>query len=143
MNRLTYGGALLTLVLSGCTSIDFNGQEGLVYYEPKPYLFVSVTDQCISSVSVVSIPGVQKNIDFNSGFGSSNMSAEFSNGIITKVGQTSDSKIPAALASIAALKTAGMLVEGQEPTCEPTARLYPIENGVPRTNDPINFMIDR
>ncbi|WP_290580209.1 hypothetical protein [Ketobacter sp.] len=129
-------------MLSGCASIDFDSKDkGLTYYEPKPYLFMSVTDKCVSSVSVVSIPSVKKKVKFKSGYGSSELSAEFSNGIITKVGQTSDSKVPETLTSIAALKTAGMLVEGQEPACKPLAILYPIVDGVPDTDAPINFTI--
>ena len=102
-----------------------------------------VTDKCISSVSVVSIPSAKKKIDFNAGYGSSALSAEFSNGIITKVGQTSDSKIPETFTSIAALKTAGMLVAGEEPACKASAVLYPIENGIPNTAAPVNFAIDQ
>ena len=143
MNRLIGSFALSGVILSGCASIDFNSEEGLTYFEPKPYLFVSITDKCISSVSVVSIPGDQKKIEFNSGYGSSTLSAEFSNGIITKVGQTSDSKIPESLASIAALKTAGMLVAGEDPACKPSAKLYPIEGGVPNASTSINFEIQQ
>jgi len=133
---------LLTLSVFGCASIDFDSKkEGLIYFEPKPHLFFSVTDKCVSSVVVVSLPGAQKRIDFNSGYGSSVLSAEFNNGIITKIGQSSDSKLPETLPSIASLATAGVLAAGQEPACKPVAVLYPIVDGLPNTAAPINFDI--
>jgi uncharacterized protein YceK len=123
----------LIIALSGCASVDFNsGEDGAVYYEPLPYLFYSVSDKCISSATVVSLPGKKRHLDFKAGYGSSNLSAEFSNGLLAKVGQTSDSKIPETLTSIASLATAGAL--GVSPTaggCPQKAVLFPIEDGVP------------
>lgn len=137
-----YFVVFFSLVVSGCASIDFDSKEkGLVYFEPKPYLFVSLSDKCISSATVVSIPGEKKKLNFTAGYGSSSLSAEFSNGILTKIGQTSDSKIPETLTSIASLATAGILEVGTKPVCTPSAILYPIENGVPDPSQSINISV--
>tara|TARA_A100000171_G_scaffold48036_3_gene54924 strand:+ start:2036 stop:2464 length:429 start_codon:yes stop_codon:yes gene_type:complete len=133
---------LAVLGLSGCAGVDFNADEnGAVYYEPLPYLFYSVTDKCISSATVVSLPGKKRHLDFSSGYGSSSLSAEFSNGLLTKVGQTSDSKIPETLTSIAGLKTAGVLAEGATAACKPKAVLFPIENGVPNLQKQLDLNV--
>lgn len=139
MNRIIY--LSLITAISGCASVDFNaGEEGAVYYEPLPYLFYSVTDKCISSASVVSLPGKRRHLDFKSGYGSSNLSAEFSNGLLTKVGQTSDSKIPETLTSIAGLATAGVLgVAPADGGCSPRSVLFPIEEGVPNLQKPLDL----
>lgn len=135
-----YVAIFLAVASSGCASVDFNaGPDGAVYYEPLLYLFYSVTDKCISSATVVSLPGNKRHLDFRSGYGSSSLSAEFSNGLLTKVGQTSDTKIPETLTSIAGLKTAGMLLEGAQAACEAKAVLFPIENGVPNLSKPLNL----
>jgi len=131
---------IFAIGLSGCASIDFNADSnGAVYYEPLPYLFYSVTDKCVSSATVVTLPGAKRHLDFKTGYGSSSLSAEFSNGLLTKVGQTSDSKIPETLTSIGALATAGILKSGESPACEQRAVLFPIENGVPNLDKPLDL----
>jgi len=133
MKRITT--LLLILITTGCANVDFNASEdGAVYYEPLPYLFYSVTDKCVSSATVVSLPGKKRHLNFSAGYGSSALSAEFSNGLLAKVGQTSDSKIPETLTSLAGLKTAGVLFDGASPVCAPKSVLFPIEDGVPNLN---------
>ena len=131
----------LTIALSGCASVDFNaGEDGAVYYEPLPYLFYSVSDKCISSASVVSLPGKKRHLDFKTGYGSSSLSAEFSNGLLTKVGQTSDTKIPETLTSIASLATAGVLgIAPGAAGCPQKAVLFPIEDGIPNLQKPLDL----
>jgi len=132
---------MLGFIVSACASIDFHSQKkGLVYYEPKPYLFISVTNTCISSVSVLNLPGAQKRMDFKAGYGASAFSAEFANGIVTKIGQTSDSKIPETISALAAFKTAALASDGQS-NCEPSAILVPIKEGVPHMSSAITFPI--
>lgn len=130
--------ALPTLfVISGCANVDFKANnKGAVYYEPLPYLFYTVTDKCVSSATVVSLPGEKRYLDFTWGYGSSNLSAEFSNGLLTKVGQTSDTKIPETITSITALAAAVAKREEDSPACSQKAILYPIENGIPNLNKP-------
>lgn len=127
--------ASIVFTLAGCAGVEFNaGNDGAVYYEPLPYLFYSVTDKCVSSATVVALPGNKRHLDFSTGYGSSSLSAEFSNGLLTKVGQTSDSKTAETLTSIAALATAGILSESSQVACSPKAVLFPIEDGVPNLN---------
>lgn len=133
MNKLIF--ASLMLSLSGCAGVNFNADtDGAVYYEPVPYLFYSLTDKCISSVSVVALPGKKRHLDFSKGYGSSNLSAEFSNGLLSKVGQTTDTKIPETLTSIGGILTAGIAS-----SCTPKAVLYPIEDGTPNLDEPLGI----
>jgi len=129
------------LMLGGCASINFdsNDPQGLVYYEPKPYLFYSLAKNCVSAVTVVTVPGKKKIMSFEGGIGSSALSANFSNGVITGVGQTSDSKVSETLASLAAVAGA-MAAEGDSP-CSPVSVMFPIdEKGNPDLKQPINLL---
>lgn len=128
------------LSLSGCASVNFNaGEDGAVYYEPLPYLFYSRTDKCVTSATVVSLPGKKRHLDFSNGYGSSTLSAEFSNGLLTKIGQTSDSKASETLTSIAGLATAGVLSIDGSAVCTPISVLFPIENGTPNIEKPLDL----
>lgn len=133
------------LALSGCASIDFGKKDGrLTYFVPKPYLFVSVTKDCVSTVKVVSIPGKKKSMKLKSGYGSSNLTVKFENGIITSVGQQSDTKIPETITSIATLGSAMRAFMAKEKTEEkdcPSAKLYPIKDNGEIDKMPINFQI--
>lgn len=126
--------SLLTL-LSGCAGLDF-GNEGLSYNEPTPYLFVTVSKDCVSTATVISLPGEKKAVKFKRGYGAADLSVELSNGVLTKVGQKTDSKIPETITSIASLGTAlAALSEdkgvAKQVVCDPSATLYPVSNGVP------------
>jgi uncharacterized protein YbaR (Trm112 family) len=90
---------------------------------------------------VVSLPGKKRHLDFKTGYGSSNLSVDFSNGLLTKVGQTSDSKIPETLTSIGGLATAGVLKAAPgEPPCRQKALLFPIEDGIPKLKKPLDLI---
>ncbi|MCO7225910.1 hypothetical protein [Pleionea sp. CnH1-48] len=137
----------LTFIISGCASIDFNvdsekdKEKGLVYYESKPYLLYLKTEKCETTVSVVSVPGTKKKMKFKTNmFGSSEHSAKFSNGIITEIGQTSDSKASELLTSIAGLKTAGVLSDPGQMKCDPVARMIPIKDGVLDVDDNVDII---
>lgn len=134
--------ASCAVLMSGCASIDFNSNsdKGLTYYEPIPYLFVSTTDKCVSSATVITVPGNKKVMKFSSGYGSSELSAGLTNGMITAVGQKNDSKIPETVTSIAALATATLVGPA---ACEPSAILYPFNEGVPDSANPINFAVNQ
>lgn len=126
--------------ISACASIDFDSDDGLTYYDPKPYLFVSMTDKCVSTATVINIPSTKKTMEFNSGYGSSELSANFANNMVTSIGQKNDSKIPETITSIASL--AGVAAYMATPSeCTPTATLFPINNGVPNIDAPINLLI--
>ncbi len=117
-----------------------NNEKGIKFYDPIPYLFVSVTDKCVSTATVITIPGEERLMKFKNGWGSSTLSATFTNGMLTTVGQANDPKIPETLTSIAALGTAFLT---EETKCKPSAILYAIENGVPNVGKPINVLVEQ
>lgn len=127
------------IVVTGCAHIDFGG-DGLTYYEPKPFLFVIKTKDCVITATIVVVPADKKTMKFISGYGSSDLSITLSNGMITAVGQKTDTKVPETLTSIASLATAAAALElpatGMSPTCTLTATLYPLESGLPNFDKP-------
>jgi hypothetical protein len=136
------------LLVSGCAHIDFGG-DGMTYFDPKPYLFVSTTKECVTTATVVSVPETKKVMKFVSGYGSSDLSATLSNGMIVSVGQKTDTKIPETITSIASLGTAAttafkaMAEPGKQVICTPAAKLYPIVSGVPDLDHPLSFKVDK
>ncbi len=135
------------LLLSGCAHIDFGG-GGMTYFDPKPYLFVSTTNECVTTATVIVIPNDKKLMKFESGYGSANLSVTLSNGMIASVGQNTDTKIPETLSSIAGLGTAAagiraLATTGKQVICVPTAMLYPIVSGVPDLKHPLSFPISK
>jgi hypothetical protein len=138
MKRITLGSIIFLSLLSGCAHLDF-GDEGLTFYEPKPYLFVTIKKDCVCTATVLMIPGTKKAVKFKSGYGSANLSVNLKDGMVTTAGQITDTKIPETITAIAGLTTAatGMMKaavkspEGTAPTeCSVKALLYPIESGV-------------
>lgn len=77
----------------GCAGIDF-GEQGLAYYEPEPYVLVANNKDCTQTVTPMAIPGKKTSLKFKSGLGSADLSVSLSNGMITNVGQKTDTKIP-------------------------------------------------
>lgn len=137
----------ISAILSGCAHIDFGG-DGLTYYDPKPYLFVSTTKDCVTVASVIVLPETKKVMKFKSGYGSADLSTSISNGMISSVGQKTDTKIPETLSAIASLGTAaGGIKPMVEPTrqviCTPTATLYPIASGIPDLTHPVSFPVSK
>jgi hypothetical protein len=149
MRNITIGSIIFLSLLSGCAHLDF-GDEGLTYYDPKPYLFVTTTKDCTSTATVVVVPGTKKAVKFVPGYGTANLSVNLSNGMVTTAGQNTDTQIPATISAITGLTTAvaGMtkapevkLPAGTAPKeCTPTALLYPIVSGVVEDN-PISFPV--
>jgi len=135
MKRLVESFAAVSL-LTGCAGLTFGPESmnALTYYDPKPYLFISTTADCVSTATIISVPETKKGVSFNSGYGTSDLSITLSGGMIASVGQKTDSKIPETLSSVATLATAvGGLARSaapQEAACKPSARLYNINNGV-------------
>ena len=118
----------------------------MTYYDSKPYLFVSTTKECISTATVVMIPEAEKVMKFTSGYGSADLSATLSNGMIASVGQKTDTKIPETLTAIASLGTAaggikGMAAAPSPVICTPTATLYPVVSGKPDLKDFLSFPV--
>src|ERR1022692_350971 len=78
--------------LSACAHIDFGG-DGLTYYDQKPYLLVTSSQDCTIKATVISMPAEKKTMKFISGLGSAELSASLSGGMLTSVGQKTDTKI--------------------------------------------------
>lgn len=132
-------------VLGGCAGLDF-GDQGLSFYEPRPYLFVSVNMDCVSTATLISLPGERRSVKFKSGYGSSDLSVALSNGILTSAGQKTDTKVPETITSIASLGTALAALSAdkgvKQVICKPSAILYPVVNGVPDLNSPAVFPVE-
>ena len=132
------------LIISGCARLKFNDSEqpdSLTYYEVEPYLFVQTNKDCVSSATTIALPGKKRSVEFRSGYGSADLSVSLSAGIVTSVGQKTDTKIPETLTAIGGLATAGILATGKQFVCEPTAALYSIRNGIPDISHPIVFPV--
>ncbi len=148
MANLSIAATLLTIIgLAACAKINF-GSDGLVYYDPAPHFFVSTGADCVTTATVVALPGKRRSLQFEPGFGTADLSASLSNGLISNVGQKTDTKIPETITAVAALAPKlGIMKEekGEEKAakCEPTARLYRIEidNEKVKLGDVIEFPV--
>jgi hypothetical protein len=146
-NAIKLGCLAILIETSGCAHIDFGG-EGMTYYTPKPYLFVSTTKQCVTTATVVSVPAKRKVMKFVPGYGSANLSVTLANGMIASVGQQTSAKVPETLTSIASLGTAAAAAAlrpraatGKQVVCTPTAKMYPLVSGVPDIDHPLSFPV--
>jgi hypothetical protein len=153
MNRFVAAFCLVAVLLSGCARLEFgtvdkNGtmikENGLTYYDAKAYLFVSVNKDCVPTASVLMLPNEKKVVRLVPGMGSSDLSVALNNGMITNVGQKSDTAAPATLNALAGLAAAvppllaGVRTKevGEVVIC-PQVSLYPIVNGKPDMNHPV------
>jgi len=104
---------LVIFALQGCAginiysdpSLDKSSQTGIPFYAPKPYLLIKRTgakDKPID-ISVIYIPDTSKTFYAKpkAGFGSSNLSLTFQNGVLTTFGQEVDSKVTELISAIA------------------------------------------
>ena len=126
----------LALLLPGCAGMEFgNGAnpKGMAFYDPVPHLLVKTATDCVITSEVVALPGKARWVRFRKGYGSADLSANFSGGLITTVGQKTDSKVPETIGAVASLASAtgGILksaVAGApatpSKTCVPEAKLY-------------------
>lgn len=144
MNNLVKVFCVLSVcLLLGCAHLDFGDDKGLTYYDPKPYLLVSTTKDCVITASIVVVPENKREVKFKSGFGTADLSVNLSGGMITSVNQKTDTKIPETITSITSLGTAAanamkamaMAPSTEKQVCTPSVILYPVENGVPNLND--------
>jgi len=123
--------------LTGCAGLSFGPESptSLTYYDSRPYLFITTTPDCVSAATVISVPGAKRGVTFNSGYGTADLSLNLSGGMITSVGQKTDTKIPETIGAVATLATAvGGLARSTsnkaDGGCPPSATLYKIENGI-------------
>jgi len=135
MKRLVESFAAAS-ILTGCAGLTFGPEstDALTYYDPKPYLFISTTADCVTNATIISVPETKRGVSFKSGYGTADLSITLNGGMITAVGQETDSKVPETLSSVATLATAvGGLARSaapQEAACKPSARLYNIDKGI-------------
>ncbi len=143
------------LGLAGCAGLQFNDTPrpgALSYFEPAPYLLVTVAADCTSTASVLTFPGAPRSVTFHNGYGSASLSVTLSAaGTIATVGQTTDSQIPATLGAVAGLATAAAPLALSRPigatpqpkACAPNATLYPfLANGRPDIADPVRVPLN-
>lgn len=147
---------LLTSIslIQGCARLDFGDDKGLVYYDPKPYLFVSTTKDCVTAATNISLPETKKEVKFLSGYGSADLSIGLSNGMITSAGQKTDTKIPETLTAVSGLVGSAAKAAALPPAlpgaskpkqiiCTPSAAVYPINNGIPDISSPLHFPVTK
>jgi hypothetical protein len=137
-----------TSVVAGCAGVKFGDENGdkaksLIFFDPVPYLFVATTADCVSSASLMALPGEMRTAQIKNGYGSSEASLAFAGGILTTVGQKTDSKVPETLTAVGTAIAAfgGKPAGGDKPPCVATAVLYPVSNGIPDVSKPIAFPI--
>jgi hypothetical protein len=134
----------LAFVVGGCAGLVFNPTEregALTYFETTPYFFVSTSKDCVTTASVVAVPGAKKSVSLMSGYGSADLSVSLSNGMIASVGQKTDTKIPETITAIGGLATNLGIGPKADQGCPPKATLYPIVNGHPDNTSAIPFPV--
>ena len=106
----------LAVFISSCSKVvvydasSNDQEEGIMFYYPKPHLLITIStktkdgteiEKTVSS-QIVYLPDLDnpKVAKLKPGFGSSNLSLGLTNGVLTAVGQQSDSKIPETISSI-------------------------------------------
>lgn len=123
----TFSAAMLSV---GCAHIDF-GAEGLPYFEPVPYLFVSAAADCTLTAALIMLPGQERRLKFITGYGSADLSVTLASGMISDVGQNVDTKVPDTVSALAALKAATAAIKAPPGAPGPDAKLYRVRNGEP------------
>jgi hypothetical protein len=101
------------LLLGGCASMTFypdaemkKPKEGLKFYYTKPYLLVARDGTAkVTSITVQYLPDLEHPVYAKAtpGYGSSNLTLAFSNGVITNFGQQVDTKVPETISSLGSL----------------------------------------
>src|SRR5207247_7903357 len=105
--------AAIPLIFTGCAHISFHdpakpGRDvGLEYYKLKLYLLVTSTKDGTKG-EILTLPDLTqpRYALLHPGYGSSSLSIKLSNGVITEVGQTVDTKIPETITALGSLATA-------------------------------------
>lgn len=98
-------------LLSACASVktysdaDLKNKTGILYYPPKPYVLVSHTGAKDKprDIEVVYLPDLSqpRYVVMKSGFGSSKLALNFSNGVLVSTSQEGDPKIVEAITALA------------------------------------------
>ena len=103
----------IAAIFTGCAHISFhdpanpNADVGVEYYKPKFYLLVTKNKDG-TKADMLTLPDLTqpRYALLHPGYGSSNLSLKLSNGVLTDVGQTVDTKIPETITALSSLATA-------------------------------------
>lgn len=134
--HIVIAGILSTIALSGCARFQFGSDtdNAMLYYEPKPYMLVATTKECVTTATVVSVPVTPKYVKLRPGIGANNLNMTLTNGVITSIGQVNDPKMPETTTAITGMLTAAaamgvMAADDANPakTCAPSAVLYQVD----------------
>lgn len=151
MNTKTILMLAIAATISGCAHIEFGKEEGngLIYFEPQPFLLVQHDKDCVTTASSIMLPGNEKKMIFKTGYGAGALSASLSNGMIASVGQNSTSGVNETITAVAALaavvaaapaETSAMKGFKPVPSKDcPSAFLYPIKKGMPQKDEGIRI----
>jgi hypothetical protein len=138
----------------GCAGLEFSPTpqpDGLLYYDPTPYLQVTRGADCSVTSSVITLPGQPRSVAFRSGYGSAQLGVNLSGGMITQVNQTTDTKVPETINAVTGLATAAaglaktlavsppQVLEAKPKCPAPSVVLYPIVDGIPQRRGAISF----
>lgn len=128
MNNLAKGFLVLASAsgLSACAGIDL-GEKGLTYYDPVPYVLITTNPDCTKTLSAVTLPGEKRKLDFKNGLGSADINVTLANGMITQIGQKTDSKILETMAALVPLITAARGEVSTKAVCSAALELIPIK----------------
>jgi hypothetical protein len=124
--------ALWLLLVSGCARITFHDAAekpaktnvGVEYYNSKPYLLVAQTAEKGYTASLITIPDVAhpRRAFLHPGYGTSNLSMQLSNGMLTNVGQQGDTQIPQTITALGGLiSPVGGIIKGPMASAPSTA----------------------
>lgn len=143
---------LLGLPLGACAGVQFQeapSGDALMYFEPQPYFLIQQDSTCVQTAKVVSVPGHKRALKLKSGYGSAELSVALTpDGVLTNVGQKTDTKIPetitavtglaTGLAKIATSKAGGVT---KSASCRAAAAMYPIVDGRIDTSHPVKLTL--
>lgn len=128
---------MMVLSLTACGHLKFTDQDdhvtGVKFYTPKPYVMVSRTgakDKPID-VQVVFLPDLKNPTYVKpvSGWGSSDLSATFSNGMLASFGQKTDPKLTELIGSIGGLATSLATAQKTRAEARAVEQALEIEDG--------------
>ena len=91
------------LLLTGCGQLVFNQTpqpDALLYFEPVTYLYIATSKDCVQTAQVISLPGHARSVTLKPGYGTTDLSVNLSNGMITSVGQKTDPQIPQTITAL-------------------------------------------
>ena len=106
----------IVAIFTGCARISFHdpanpsGDVEVEYYKPKFYLLVTQNKDG-TKADTLTLPDLTRPryALLHPGYGSSTLSLKLSNGVLTDVGQTVDTKIPKTITALLGLATAAAM----------------------------------